>query len=204
MKFQPRARDGPWTAHEHAEATSANQARSVSMILHHFTRAVDLPGIADRGLIPSVPDMRTLGRPVVWLTTAETMKPSDGDLAWLEMRRGTIFSDAEIERLASALVVGLDTRLTVRLEPNGRRLAHYATWLRKHQGVLIDAANDCGWRNNNGDLFRTADIAAALPPSAQANWYVYFGAIPPARIAGWPVATIPRAANQNDRQQAAA
>jgi hypothetical protein len=96
------------------------------MILFHFTSAANVLGILERGLIPNVPDpdFMTIGEPVVWLTSAETMKATEEDLAWIEARRGTTFSDHEAAEFAKAIVFGRDTtRLTIRLEPNSKRLA---------------------------------------------------------------------------------
>jgi hypothetical protein len=90
------------------------------MILYHFTKPANLPGIAARGLIPSVPylDWWTRGLPVVWLTRAESMKSTEADDLHWEMQRGFLLSDDEVERYKRHMVGSPDdVRLAVRLEP---------------------------------------------------------------------------------------
>jgi hypothetical protein len=154
------------------------------MNLYHFTKAVNLPGIMAHGLIPNVPALPffTLGKPVVWLTTMNTMKTSDLDMAWLEGQRGTTFSDAEVEQFSKRWLGGpKDRRLTVSLNPISTRLTHWTTWLRKHPAVFVDDLGR-GHANDNGELWGTKALLAMVYPSARLTWYVYFGTIPTSRI----------------------
>jgi hypothetical protein len=52
------------------------------MRLYHFADAERLSSILEYGLVPHVPDPEcmTLGEPVVWLTTAETMMLTAADI----------------------------------------------------------------------------------------------------------------------------
>lgn len=89
------------------------------MILYHVTKREFLPGIRERGLVPHVPgvvwnggdsDVATItgGKSVVWLTADKS-----------EWRHDAHVKDQNSE-----------TRLlTVRLEPNSKRLVRYAPWL---------------------------------------------------------------------------
>ena len=130
------------------------RARSVGyeagvVILFHYTEPGHLPAIAERGLVPSLPDpeFMTKGKPVVWLTTG-------GDEWWERSGHGE------------------PVRIVVRLPTNSRPLAHYAKWLRRHFG----AAEAPGW------ILTCDDLLAHLTPQQQADWYVYFGVIAPARL----------------------
>lgn len=136
------------------------------MILYHTTRIKNLASIAREGLWPHVPGVvwdggepavarLTHGRPVVWLT-------ADGS----EWRH-----DRHEERISCAP----DTRrLSVRLEPNNKRLMAYWPWLQKHD--LPAAACVNRWR---------AEAQLGLSERPDQNvpaWFVYFGTIPPDKI----------------------
>jgi hypothetical protein len=68
-------------------------------------------------------------------------------------------------------------RLTARLQPNSKRLVNYATWLRGQHATMV---------GDSGKTWTSVDIAALMTPERQANWYVYFGTIPPDKIEGLP------------------
>ena len=125
------------------------------MKLYHFTHPAKLPSSTECGLVPFTPDVEfmTMGNAVVWLTTGKD------DSGWIRPK----------ERRATA------RRLTVRIEPANKRLAHFATWLRKQRGSFI---------GGNGRPGRYGDLIAYLPAGAEMNWYVYFGTIPPSKIDG--------------------
>jgi hypothetical protein len=119
------------------------------MIFYHYTRASRLQSIMEHGLKPQIPRLVTFGKPVVWLTT------DNDDLKW---------------RLAPNAD---DVRLSVQLDRNNSRLAHFSTWLRNQRHSFVGP---------NGVPGTTDDILALLSPSAVANWYVYFGQVAPHRI----------------------
>jgi hypothetical protein len=138
------------------------------MILNHITKMKNLPGIRSRGLVPHrYPKSLTmsLGTEVVWLTSDDSIHGAD-DAAWIEARRGHIFTDAQADDyLAECGVVPLGSvRLQIRLAPNSSRLSHYATWLAKqpHPAAL--------------------GLLSGLSPSARTHWHVYHGVILPERI----------------------
>jgi hypothetical protein len=127
------------------------------MKLYHFTDAANVEGIANRGLLPR-PKLVTLWRPAVWLTA------SDAPEHWSPK------SDSALAK----------RRLIVRVA-RSNRLAHYASWLQKQKRVVLD---EFGRQRllDGGEPYSTDHLLAALPPSAKADWYVYFGIIPANKI----------------------
>jgi hypothetical protein len=65
--------------------------------LYHFCCAKDLDSIAEKGLYPHVPELpiMSLGLPVVWLTSAETMAATEADLE--HYRTKALASEEDIE-----------------------------------------------------------------------------------------------------------
>jgi len=138
------------------------------MKLYHFTFVahvpamlgadlIDGPSDGERGIRPGAGDFQTAGRPVVWLSSRDTLKPTAADLQWESKRH----SAAEMERYAIAGPIGDRTvRLTVELS-NSRRLRHYGTWVREQDDALL---------------------AAFSAPSVLADYWIYFGTIQRERI----------------------
>lgn len=122
------------------------------MILFHYTVPGNLPSIAERGLMPNLPDpeFMTMGKPVVWLTTGS-------DEWWKHDEHGE------------------PVRIDVRLPAGTKPLAHYVTWLRKHFGAVTTPEAP-------GRIFTCDDLLVYLTPQQQADWYVYFGTIAPPRL----------------------
>ncbi len=114
------------------------------MLLYHYTTSGFLPRIDENGLQPHVPDPEylTQGQPVVWLTT-ELEQP-----AWLLLNPAT----------------GDPVCIQVTLDPNSKRLAHYATWFQKKSLF-----------SSTGEVFTGEDLLKYLSPGQLAAWYVYFG-----------------------------
>jgi hypothetical protein len=133
------------------------------MILYHVTRKKFLPAIREQGLIPHVPGVvwddghpevakMTDGKPVVWLTADAT--------EWRHDASATGDTEARL--------------LTVRLEPNSKRLVHYATWLHDHDPdfylhMQIRYKEICEGRYSE------------TPQNIEA-WHIYFGTIRADRI----------------------
>jgi hypothetical protein len=142
------------------------------MILYHYTENKNLLGISLRGLKP--PDegagLLTMGQPVVWLTTQETLAPTQADLDHLRRTQ----SDEQIKPFVEAgtMILGPDTRLTIRLRTPDRKLVHYYSWLRTTD---IAAMSDTG-------IITGRDLAEKMCPTARKHWWIYFGTIKPARI----------------------
>jgi hypothetical protein len=133
----------------------------VVVILYHFTFAERLPGIRERGLVPHVPEPNylTMGKPVVWLTRRVD------DVAWTGAKKlADLSSDVRL--------------LAVRIDPNDRQLGNYVTWMRGLRGMSA--------RLDNGRVMTGAQILEfclpEMPKDILADWYVYLGTIPLARI----------------------
>jgi hypothetical protein len=143
------------------------------VILHHFTMAKHLPSIFAQGILPSSAEYLTLAgsaaRPIVWLTTAETMDLSAIDIEWLlyQQKRGTFTAQEVEDHKVRGMVTGRDCRITVRLE-RSKRLLHYASWL--------------GWQTCPTVVPRAKAILEMLGPSAREHWFIYVGTIQPHRI----------------------
>jgi hypothetical protein len=139
------------------------------VILHHLTLAKHLPSIFAQGILPQSVDYLTLARPIVWLTTAETMELAADDIEWLlwGKKRGT-FTAQEAETFKECgMVTGRDCRITVRLE-HSKRLLHYASWLE--------------WQTCPTVVPHAKYILEMLGPSARKHWFIYVGTIQPHRI----------------------
>jgi len=146
--------------------------------LYHYTCRTNLFGIAVNGLTPNKyeppTDLLTMGLPVVWLTTQESLTPTAADLE--HMRR----HDKDAERFKEATLLERDTRITVNLSTLSRRLVHWVTWLSTTNRVLVDAENpDDTTRHITG-----RDVLQMFPPTptAKKHYWIYFGTIKPARI----------------------
>ena len=111
----------------------------------------------------------TMGQPVVWLTTQETIKPTQADLDYMD--------EQDAEAFREQMFVGRDTRLTVNLSTMSKRLVHYHTWLRTTKLAAITDDPDAPPFTGNDFL-----KLCSLTPSAREHWWVYFGTIKPARI----------------------
>jgi hypothetical protein len=139
--------------------------------LFHFTEKKNLLSIAMRGLTPNVPDLSltTMGQAVVWLTRQQTMKPTAADIAYLKA------SDhpEDLELFSESMLLNKDTRLTVNLSNVGKRLCHYQTWMQK---TKITAAHD------SGTVLTGADVLKLHQLPSIADWFIYFGTVPPHKI----------------------
>ena len=158
------------------------------MKLHHFCRTSDLDSIAEKGLYPHVAHESTmsLGREVVWLTSAETTATTDEDVE--HYRRLGLWTEEEVEetrRHGWLLDTGRTHRLTVRVR-SGARLQNYGDWLRANGDVVIINENGMAQANDAGELYAVRHMAAALSPRALREWWIYFGRIPPSTIEGLP------------------
>jgi hypothetical protein len=151
---------------------------SKTLKLYHYTRAENLLGISLRGLTPNVsPDevgVMTMGQPVVWLTTQETLKPTQADLDHVAHRVGI----EEAAAFGESMLIGRDTRLTVNLSTLSKKLIHYHSWLSTTDIVKADSRDP----DDTSRYFTGLDVLKWLPPSAKEHWWVYFGTIKPARI----------------------
>lgn len=138
------------------------------MRLYHFTEAKNLVGISIRGLAPQPCGPLTMGQEVVWLSTQETLRPTQADLDW-----GAVHLE-EPERYREQMILGCDTRLTVHLSTASKRLVHYHTWLRTTKLVGISDDPDAPLCVGN-------DLLKLATPSSH-KWWIYFGTIPPKKI----------------------
>jgi hypothetical protein len=147
--------------------------RNKMLRLYHYTYLKNLFGISVAGLTPCKHDppldIMTMGQPVVWLTSQETIKPTQADLDYMD--------EQDAEAFREQMFVGRDTRLTVNLSTMSKRLVHYHTWLRTTKLAAI--TNDPDAPPFTGKDFLKL---CSLPPSAREHWWVYFGTIKPARI----------------------
>jgi len=138
------------------------------MILYHYAEKKNLFSIAVRGLTPAKPGLLTGWRHVVWLTRQEDIKPTQADA---DDQRGIIGDEAD--DFAGGMLLHRDYRLTVDLSKTNKKLVHYHTWLIAQKAVGADAS---------GKTITGRMIAENLPPSAKAQWWIYFGTIKPDRI----------------------
>ena len=147
--------------------------RNKMLRLYHYTYLKNLFGISVAGLTPCKHDppldIMTMGQPVVWLTTQETIKPTQADLDYMD--------EQDAEAFREQMFVGRDTRLTVNLSTMSKRLVHYHTWLRTTKLAAITDDPDAPPFTGNDFL-----KLCSLTPSAREHWWVYFGTIKPARI----------------------
>jgi hypothetical protein len=139
------------------------------MILYHFTNPVNIAGIAIRGLEPGGDDpFMTKGKPVVWLTEAP-------DTAMTEQQAEQFAIRGCVRAAGSSWLTGKGDdsliRLTVSLEPNSSRLAHYLTWLDR----------EC-----RKDGFDPVRARSRLVLEIAEQWWIYFGTIPPSKIIDGP------------------
>jgi hypothetical protein len=145
--------------------------------LYHYACIKNLFGISVAGLTPCKDDppldIKTMGQPVVWLTTQETIKPTQADLNHMARHVG----EQDAEAFREQMFIGRDTRLTVNLSTMSKRLVHYHTWLRTTKIAAITDDPDAPPFTGN-DFLRLC----SLTPSAREHWWVYFGTIKPARI----------------------
>jgi hypothetical protein len=99
-----------------------------------------------------------LHRPVVWLTTQESLVPTQADI---DSGSGPIFvcyGDGE------------DVRLTVELSFDDEKLVHWHKWLTEMHNAIV-------W-----DDLTCRNLAEQLPPSTREHWWCYFGAVAPSQI----------------------
>jgi len=139
--------------------------RDKHMKLYHFTKIENLFGIAALGLKPHVPECghMTFGKPVVWLTTQETMTPKQADLDHIARVAGSENAKRFAEHGSMILWDGsVVTRLEVTISTPNKKLVHYHKWL--------------------GTTPAGRDLLGIFPPSAKKHWFLYFGTIRPARI----------------------
>jgi hypothetical protein len=131
------------------------------MKLYHYTQRKNLFGIATRGLTPTPnDDFMTLWQPVVWLTTQETLKPTEADLAHFRTMPG--YREGDDARFAEAMLLDVDVRLTVKIPTPDKRLVHYCTWMNEMGHDILEATNPA--------------------PTARKHWWLYLGTIKPSRI----------------------
>jgi hypothetical protein len=147
--------------------------RNKMLRLYHYTYLKNLFGISVAGLTPCKHDppldIMTMGQPVVWLTTQETIKPTQADLDYMD--------EQDAEAFREQMFVGRDTRLTVNLSTMSKRLVQYYTWLRTTKLAAITDDPDVPPFTGNDFL-----KLCSLTPSAREHWWIYFGTIKPARI----------------------
>jgi hypothetical protein len=149
------------------------------MKFYHYTKQENLMGIAVNGLTPTIDDEvrpLTMGQEVVWLTTQETLKPTEEDLAWMRAHR-----KPEIwTRFTETLMLDKEMRLTVNLDPrmHRKKLFHYHTWM--YEGGLAAINPDTQEISFTGrDVLETI---GGIAPSNKKHWWIYLGTIKPSRI----------------------
>jgi hypothetical protein len=152
------------------------------MKLYHFTfiahlpamlgaELIDGPAEGERGIVPSTNgginggggEFMSGGKPVVWLTSRDSLMPTPADLAWSAILQAQgNFTKDEAEHYTKFGSMGDRTvRVAVELR-NSRRLRHYGTWLR-------ETGMDAVW-------------ASLSPSSALTDWWIYFGTVQRRRI----------------------
>lgn len=151
---------------------------------YHFTQQKHLLGIAVSGLQPQiyeeVPQL-TMGQPVVWLTTQETLKPSKEDLAYIQKRNE--LSPGHYDGFEETLLPGRDMRLTVNLDPlvHRKKLAHYHTWMYETKIRMCDGGPD--GPDELSKEFSGRDVLNSFEHvPASKHWWIYLGTIKPSRI----------------------
>ena len=98
------------------------------MRLYHFTNPANFIRIAAEGLTPNVkPEnaLMSIGQPVVWLTTNESNKMTEADVANLWVNA------PGVRRAVGDFNFGGSHRITVNLSRTNKRLEHWSTWMRK-------------------------------------------------------------------------
>jgi hypothetical protein len=75
-------------------------------------------------------------------------------------------------------------RLKVEVPRHSRKLAHFLTWVKKHNAVII-CEDGAARASDDGELMTTASLVEDYIPSG-ARWYVYFGDIRPKWIKPLP------------------
>jgi hypothetical protein len=102
------------------------------VVLYHFTKLMNVPGIKADGLRPSSESENSLGKDVVWLTELTTRRLTDTARAemnswhWLPVGNGRNVM-----------------RFTVRIGSHDRKLVRYEPWLRR-QKLTAGHDTDCG------------------------------------------------------------
>jgi hypothetical protein len=144
------------------------------MKLYHYTQRKNLFGIAMRGLTPTPNDelgFMTLWQPAAWLTTQETLKPTEAD--WAHHRTKPGYREEDDARFAEAMLLERDVRLTVKIPTPDKRLVHYCTWMNEMTAYASDGTEHLG-----------RDILEATNPvpTARKHWWLYLGTIKPSRI----------------------
>lgn len=126
------------------------------MKLYHYTTPANVLLISGQGLKPQASDdgaILTAGMPVVWLTRQSSNELTQDEVTYL--------TSVGVPAKVGELSFGGTARIRVRLNSNDRKLVRYSDVYRKLMKM--------------GLLFQ-------LPPVAIEDWFVYLGAIPPARI----------------------
>jgi hypothetical protein len=129
-------------------------------------------------LTPSINDEvphLTVGQEVVWLTTQETLKPTEDDLAWMRNhRKPELWANFK-----DTLMLHKETRLTVNLDPllHKKKLFHFDTWMREG-GWTATNPDDPSQTFTGSDVLDTID---GLVPSNKKHWWIYLGTIKPIR-----------------------
>ena len=85
----------------------------------------------------------------------------------------------DLELFSEEHAIAQRPRLTVNLSNVGKRLCHYQTWMQK---TKITAAHDSGTVPTGADVLKLHQL-----PSI-ADWFIYFGTVPPHKIELEPTA----------------
>jgi hypothetical protein len=131
-----------------------------ALYLYHFTRPEFLDAILRDGLKASSANLQnnmTGGRPVVWLTTRDSLVPTL-NARRIMLARG-LLCGPRYSNLPDATVC-----LRTVIGSQDRRLVHFLTWLRKHPNLCSKDPDD-----------------PLLQGDAADHW-VYFGDIPTAKL----------------------
>jgi hypothetical protein len=166
-------------------ADRAQGSEGTVMKLYHFTKQENLLGIAMSGLEPQIAadvPVMTMGQLVVWLTTQQTLTPTEDDLAFMREHRANYVAE-----FTETLLPGRDFRLTVNLDQrlHRKKLFHYHTWMHETP-ITMSAYDDNGepipaTRLTGRDVLRL--FPGGLQPSSKNHWWIYLGTIKPGRIA---------------------
>jgi hypothetical protein len=174
---------------EQYEQAAPIEQGAAAMKLFHFCRASDLDSIAEKGLCPHVPkeSVMSLGQEVVWLTEDPSTDVTEADLD--HWRRGGGFTESDLEetrRHGWLLESGRTHCLTVRIRTDGKKLQHYATWMRLNGDIPISDENGRAWANDGGELYSARHVLERQCPRIVEKWWVYFGRVPRSAIEGLP------------------
>jgi hypothetical protein len=160
---------------------------SAAMKLYHFCKPSDLDSIAEKGLYPHVPlePQMSLGESVVWLTTSETTAATEADIKHFRAIGLAKEMMEEIRQHGGFLNTGLTHRLTVRVRSD-RKLINYGAFLRQNKDTVIVMEDGRARKNDAGELYSVRHFIESQSPRALADWWLYFGRIPPSKIEGLP------------------